>query len=631
MRLNGYQGSITSADGFFYRDGKTEYRILIPAQASESECFAAQELTAILAMAGVAVETVNDEGVTADPSACYVALGNTVYFRSLGVKLTQQEFKFDGYIIESVGNTYVIKGVGDTGTCFGVYGFCEYLCGYRFYTPEEMVIDALAANKEFHIKDIPTFLGRNAHSRHRIEPDMYDFRLRNNGEFSKREAKHGEGCPWSSLHDMSNARQILDYTKYREIHPDWFYLAPEHENANPPFCYPQICYSKGLYDDEFFNTFVHNLIHDYIIPEKDKMFFMLGMSDNPDFCNCEQCQKEVAAYTKSGLSMRFVNKVADAVEAWRKENAPDRVIYLLTFAYLSTFDAPAVEKDGAFFPIDGSVVARDNVIVQFAPIHANYLYPMLDPEHNASSRTSFLGWKAVAKNMCVWDYRQDFHDNAFPYPSSVTAQQNLEDYHRLGMVEVFNQNTSLSIGPPFVEMDDFARARLQWNIKENYDELKQEFMQAFYKDSAPFVLEYHKAVVDYYKVMEARGWTVDCHHGALHRPYLHTMEDMYAFKAILDKALAAAPNQTVYDRVNYLTLFYKFTLLTCFATKLQKEEALALVDDARAIAKKRGLDRFMHKHSTDDMLDDCRDVILGIKTDAERRFPWRTLDHKLPF
>ena len=74
-----------------------------------------------------------------------------------------------------------------------------------------------------------------------------------------------------------------------------------------------------------------------------------------------------------------------------------------------------------------------------------------------------------------------------------------------------------------------------------------------------------------------------------------------------------------------------FTLLTCFATKLQKEEALALVDDARAIAKKRVLARFMHKHSTDDMLDDCRDVILGIKTDAERRFPWRTLDHKLPF
>jgi hypothetical protein len=106
---------------------------------------------------------------------------------------------------------------------------------------------------------------------------------------------------------------------------------------------------------------------------------------------------------------------------------------------------------------------------------------------------------------------------------------------------------------------------------------------------------------------------------------------MYDFNATLDKALAAAPNQTVYDRVNYLTLFYKFTLLTCFATKLQKEEALALVDDARAIAKKRGLDRFMHKHSTDDMLDDCRDVILGIKTDAERRFPWRTLDHKLPF
>lgn len=96
-----------------------------------------------------------------------------------------------------------------------------------------------------------------------------------------------------------------------------------------------------------------------------------------------------------------------------------------------------------------------------------------------------MGWKTVAKHMFIWDYRQDFHDNTFPYPFSRTAQVNLETYRDLGVMEVLNQSTSLCVGPPFVEMDDFARARLHWNLKEDYYELIWEFMQAVYEDAAP--------------------------------------------------------------------------------------------------------------------------------------------------
>ena len=132
MKLNGYTGTITEAAGWLYRDGKTDYRILIPAEATEAERHAAAELTWIFSLAGVAVETVTDEGLTADPQAKYIALGNTVYFQALGMVLTQKEFKFDGFIIESMGSTYIVKGVGDTGTCFGTYGFAEYAMGYRY-------------------------------------------------------------------------------------------------------------------------------------------------------------------------------------------------------------------------------------------------------------------------------------------------------------------------------------------------------------------------------------------------------------------------------------------------------------------------------------------------------------------
>ena len=131
MRLNGFTGTITQLDTWLYRDGKTDYQLLLPENSSEAERFAARELTEIFSTAGVQIESVTDAGLTADPEKHYIAIGDTVYFRALGVTLTQKEFKFDGFIIERLGNTHIIKGVNHTGTTFGVYGFAEYVMGYR--------------------------------------------------------------------------------------------------------------------------------------------------------------------------------------------------------------------------------------------------------------------------------------------------------------------------------------------------------------------------------------------------------------------------------------------------------------------------------------------------------------------
>ena len=36
MKLNGYTGTVTVRQDWLYRDGKTEYRILIPENATEA-------------------------------------------------------------------------------------------------------------------------------------------------------------------------------------------------------------------------------------------------------------------------------------------------------------------------------------------------------------------------------------------------------------------------------------------------------------------------------------------------------------------------------------------------------------------------------------------------------------------
>lgn len=622
MKFNGYIGTITQRTDDLFRAGSTDYRILLPAQATEAERFAARELADIFYRAGVSIQTQTDEGLTADPRARFLAVGNTVYFRALGIKLTQSEFKFDGFILETVGNTHVIKGVGDTGTCFGVYGFAEYAMGYRYYAQDEVRVDTQAKNKEFHIKDIPTFFGRNAYSHDTTYHPDHGFRLRINGEFSARTAKHGEGIPWSSLNDQSNAMQIMDYHKYWDEHPDWFYVLPEKRNDKPPQCYPQICFSRAMLPEAeggFRELFVKNLIENYIIPEKDKIFFMLGMSDNLSYCDCDLCRKAVDKYTRSGLSIQFANMVADEVEQWRKENAPEREIYLVSFAYRVTFEAPAVKQGDTYVPIDPSVVARDNVIIQYAPIDANFWYPFMDAEHNAASRESILGWMAVAKHFSVWDYHQDFNDIIFPFPYMRNAQENLKFYQSIGAMEVFHQAQRFCPGSPFIDMENFALSRLHWNLKEDFDELCDEFRKAYYQEAEPAVTEYLQAINAFWDVLrDERGHTGYLYWTPSRKPEANRIEELDHFKEILERGLAAAQQiadperrRKIYDRVNILTLYHKIARLYCFPFSAPKAEMLALLKDVRYLTLQQGVHYYSFWNPMKELLDECEGVLEG--------------------
>lgn len=636
MKLNGYVGTITQRQDWLFQDGKTDYTVLLPANATEAEKFAAAELTDIFARAGITVQTKTDAGLAADPEAKYIALGNTVYFRALGIKLTQKEFKFDGFIIETLGNTHIVKGVGDTGTCFGTYGFAEYAMGYRYYAEDEIQVSSEGRNQEFHIKDIPTFFGRNAFSHDtRYHPD-HGFRLRINGEFSERTAKHGEGVPWSILHDQSNALQIMDFHKYREDHPEWYYVNPENRDVPPPRSNPQICFSRALLSEKeggFRELFVKNLIDNYIAPEKDKMFFMLGVSDTFDFCQCELCQAAVKKYTRSGLSMQFANMVADAVEAWRRENAPERLIYLVTFAYRITFEAPVVKKGEKYVPIDPSVVARDNVVIQFAPIDANFWYPFMDAQHNAASREALLGWMAVARHFFVWDYRQDFNDIIFPFPYQLNAQENMETYARIGVMEVLDQAQRFCPGSPFIDMDNFALSRLHWNIRENYDDLCAEFRKAYYKEAEPMVTQYLQQIHELWDALRReRGHNGYLYWAPSRRAGANRIEELDRFEETLERGMAAAEKisdpkirEKVYNRVEVLTLYPKIARLYNFPFSQPEEQMLALLEDVRRITREQGVGYFSFWKPMDALLADCEAVIRRKIPVEQREFvPKRT-------
>ena len=197
------------------------------------------------------------------------------------------------------------------------------------------------------------------------------------------------------------------------------------------------------------------------------------------------------------------------------------------------------------------------------------------------------------------------------------------------MVDVLNQAEPFAGGQPFLEMDDFVRSRMHWNGKESYDQLADAFRKAYYDAAEPEVTAYLRLLEESYALWAERGWTTRINSRAAIRKYLFTVEEMYRHKQVLDRALAAAKaiadpqrSQKIYDRVNALTLFYKFVLVICFPREIPKEEALMLIEDLQALAEKNEMRYFLRLTGTvADWLEDAKNIVLGVYPEDRRKCP----------
>lgn len=620
MKRNGYIGEITDKSGYLVKNGKTEYSVVIPKKYAPAEAFAAEELKRILALADCNISIITEDKITADNK---IFIGNTEAFKKLGVNLSPVTYKRDGFIIETVGNDFIINTSGDAGNFYAVQTFMGHLADYTFYgMDEEKIQKGDIKLKEFHIKEIPSFFGRNTFCYETLTQKDYAVRVRS--DHPDFEEIYGRTV-WSTLTCHTYSSQIVPSEEYAEKHPDW-YSFPKQAYGN----LPQICFSKGLIDDSpdgFFNTFVNNLIERFIIPEKDKSFFMLGIMDHDEYCCCENCKPIIDKYGISGLSMKFINKVADAVEKWRVENAPDRAIFLVTFAYMWLMKAPTVLKDGVYYPIDETIVARDNVIVRIAPLAADYRYPIMDNEHNKEAAESVLAWHAISKKLAVWDYNQDFNSHAFPYPSLNATEATVNSYYEHNFIDVFHQMVATAPGAQCLNNAvAFAYAAKLWNVKENYNELYDEYLAAYYKDCYENIKEYTSALDRLYVNMEKRGYNGDIHLAVQLHPEFYEFTEIRELEEILNKAFAKIEAledknlaKLLFERIYPLTFFYKWVLLCCFGAKLNADEFEKLICDLKYNTQKYSVCEFRSIYSNlrrSDLVPDVLNVIESHPKDA---------------
>ena len=472
----------------FIQNKKTDYVVLVPENKDTFIEFASKTFVdAIEKSTGVKLDVVSEPN-----GKKYISIGKT---KQLIEKNIESNFGMDGYRVANVDGNLYLFGQSVYGAIWAVYGLLEKIVGYKFFAIDEIKIDK---KDEIDVTGLdfsytPTLSNRCSGfglCKYDLE---YATGLKTYAWYGQRlDGKYYWGA-WAHNH----VSEFITPKEYYKDHPEWFYQDPKFKSDNPEEIKPvksELCLSNMEMRDEFAKKLIERIEN-----KSHATHFLIGHEDNDLFCDCENCQKIIAEIGKSGLHMDFINDMARRVEAWRKVNAPEREIAIGGFAYgrESSFPPPVMKVDGKIVPIDKRVVAGPNVFIMFAPIATiDHCLPITN-EVNKSVCSIISKWKTVCSRYAVWLYYGSFR-RSFEFVDGIYRfKEDIKYFNDLGVECFYVESPSLVGAISLQAMHLYVMTKLQWDNTLKTDDLINEFMQNYYKVSAPYVKEYFDLMMNY--------------------------------------------------------------------------------------------------------------------------------------
>ena len=345
------------------------------------------------------------------------------------------------------------------------------------------------------ITDNPAFDDRSYYCKATGIMGDFSSKLRMVNEFTNISEKYGGNLQWFKdtqyvSNYVHNTLSFVEPSKYYASHPEWFYVDMNDEIVE--LCHAHIGLNEDGSIDESLSespvkVAIEKLKECIINSDSSIKYFMIGQMDINNPCRCEGCTALETKYKRSGMNIRFVNAVSDAIDKWFKEENIDREIYICTFAYQYSQDAPVNDKGE---PLDSTVVPRDNVIVRLAPIRANNYYGMVDERQEEDTRKMLLDWKNVAKKTMIWSYHTRFTFYYTYYPTMQHWQEDLRLYRDMGCQYVFMQSNMSDINDWKANIEAYVASKMLWNPDLNANDLRMEYIKYYYGIIGDEVVQY---------------------------------------------------------------------------------------------------------------------------------------------
>jgi hypothetical protein len=451
-------------------NGKSDYVIVVAADAIAPEATAAKELQAHLQMVTGTTLPIRAEADV--PAAAHqIVVGPNARFKAAFPKVDLMALKHDGIVMETAGDTLYLAGGRPRGTLYAVYTFLEDVVGCRWwgsrpdetFTPDKPTLTITALDKSY----LPQLQYREAFYRAAFD-GVYAARSKCNGNFEKPTADYGGH--YTILGWCHTFYQLMPPEKYFAQHPEWYSQIGGKRTSDGA----QLC----LTNEEMRKEFVHNAL-EWLRKDPNAGMISIAQNDCGGACQCPDCQKIAQDEgSESGPLLHFVNAVAADIE----KEFPDTIVETLAYTYTRT--PPKIVKP------------RHNVVVRLCTIECSYAQPLATGPQNAKFKSDIDGWAAVAPQLYIWDYVTDFACYLTVHPNFRVLASNIRFFVDHKTIGLFEQGDASSSCSDFPELRAWLLAHLMWNPSLDDKALIAEFMKGYYGAAADPLLKYIDLMAD---------------------------------------------------------------------------------------------------------------------------------------
>ena len=446
------------ADVKIARKGKPASLIVLAADASETEKWAADELAFFLHLS---------TGCPVPVSYDFTPRENRLLVGEKAARLAGPDFEAmalgpEEIVVQTRGHDLILAGGSPRGTLYAAYTFLEDIVGCRWWTQDAWKVPrkpSLAIDM-VKIRYNPPLEYREPFWFVAFDP-FWAARNKANGTRAGGDERRGGRHVYEGF--VHTFYRLIPPERYFASHPEWFSEIDGARTSRDA----QLC----LTNEDMRRELVRNL-KVRLRDNPAATIASVSQNDCLNPCACPRCRAvDAEEGSPSGTLLRFVNAVAADIEA----DFPHVVIDTLAYQY--TRRAPRLTRP------------RPNVMVRLCSIECSFSRPLDDPR-NKDFLEDLEGWSRVADRLFIWDYTTDFSNYIQPHPNFGVLGPNIRLFVRNKVRGIFEQGAYQSWGSEMAEMRAWMLAKLLWNPELDAAKLREEFLAGYYGPAAGYISEY---------------------------------------------------------------------------------------------------------------------------------------------
>lgn len=444
---------------YLFRNGTTDYAMVLPYGASKSEKTAAMELrTYLQKISGTRLKLLRKE----PQRGKFIFIGHNKSVADEKPKADDETYHY----ITKDGNLYIWGG-SLRGTMYGVFSFLENVMGVRWYTAKYTKIPKrkVFVMPNLRHSESPQLRGRFNCAYTPIHNLTWCAHNKMNEHFTALDNKYGGT---SAIYGGHSFFYLVPPETYFASHPEYYSWRCGRRTCDNS----QLCLSNP----EVLPIVTNNVLK--IIQENPGYWaYCVSQCDNTNFCECYSCTKIANKYGgQSGLLLWFVNQVAEEVEKFFPEKK------ISTMAYLYSRKSPT------------GIKPRDNVVIRLCNIECCFSHPLTSSqcERNMAFMQDLKDWSKLTTNLYAWDYVVNFFNYLSPFPDFNVLPENIRTFIKYGVTTLLEEGAYDARWGAFSEMRTWVIAKLLWNPHQDVNKLVRQFCYDYYGNAAPKIYEFYQ-------------------------------------------------------------------------------------------------------------------------------------------